>query len=118
MPPTPPVPAFIYAGTIDRVVDGDTLDVDLDLGCTVHVRVPLRLEHINAPEHGTPAGDAATAYLRGLLPVGRLVTVETRRTEKYGRRLAVVHLDDGDPATVNERIVSTGHAVPYEGGKR
>lgn len=111
-------PSFTYAGTVLRVVDGDSLDVDLDLGCTVHVRVPLRLEHINAPERRTPPGSAATAYLRELLPAGRAVTVQTRRTEKYGRRLAVVHLDDGDPASVNDRLIRDGHAIPYEGGKR
>lgn len=111
-------PSFTYAGTVLRVVDGDTVDVELDLGCTVRVRVPVRLEGIDAPERGTSAGTAATAYLRALLPAGQAVTVQTRKTEKYGRRLAVIQLDDGDPASVNERLVRDGHATPYQGGRR
>jgi endonuclease YncB( thermonuclease family) len=108
---------YEYAGTVRAVVDGDTIDVDLDLGCSVFIRTRLRLRHINAPEHGTPEGDAATEYLKYLLPKSCAVVVTTHKDqkEKFGRYLADVVRGQTD---INARMVEKGHATPYEGGKR
>jgi micrococcal nuclease len=116
--PAAPLPTFRYAATVARVIDGDSVDVVLDLGCHVHLAAKLRLEHIDAPERGTPGAAEATAYLRDLLPPGLRCVVETSRTEKYGRRLAVIWIDDTDPASVNDRLIRTGNARPYDGGRR
>lgn len=108
---------YEYQATIVKVVDGDTIDVNIDLGMHIHVQTRLRILHINAAEHGTPAGDAATAYLRSQLLEGMLVTVRTQKdhTEKYGRYLADVSLGLVD---IGQLMIQTGHAVPYEGGPR
>lgn len=112
-------PVYEYRAVIIRIVDGDTIHATIDLGLDVRVDVTLRLAGINAPERGTVAGGAATAYLKSLVgPLPATVTVRTvkDRREKYGRYLAGVILDDGSYA--NALMVTSGHAVPYSGGSR
>jgi micrococcal nuclease len=109
---------YQYRATVLRVIDGDTVHVDLDLGCDVHQRMTLRLFGINAPEMRTPEGPAARDHLIRLLglveglgfPVVVVDTIKDRR-EKYGRYLAVLSTIDG--LNVNERMILDGHAVPY-----
>ena len=94
-----------------RVIDGDTVRVDVDLGCDTHVNLTLRLAGIDAPEMGTPAGVAAKAHLEAVL--GSPVTVRTikDRREKYGRYLAYIETITGDDvATV---LIESGHAVRW-----
>lgn len=88
---------YEYRARITRVIDGDTVEAEIDLGFHVSLTVTLRLAGINAPEtRGTerPRGLAATRYLEALLHnlAGdtRVLTVRTRKdvTEKYGRYLA------------------------------
>jgi endonuclease YncB( thermonuclease family) len=110
---------FEYAATVVSVTDGDTIKLNVDLGFHVTVTESFRLFGINAPEHGTPAGDVATAYLKGALPVGSAVTVKSEKpkaihTEKYGRWLGIVFLGDSQTA-VNDDLVATGHALPWDG---
>jgi micrococcal nuclease len=112
-------PTFTYAATVERIVDGDTLDVDLDLGMRIHVKARLRLEHVNAPEHGNAAGDAATAFVQRLLPAGTPVVVATAKPDKYGRALATVAFQhDAHEVDLATALLQAGHAVPYEGGAR
>ena len=91
---------YEYHATVLRVVDGDTIDLDVDLGFHIHVQQRVRLAGINAPEHGTKAGDAATKFLHEQLfgmrstPFQEVVIRSTKppKTEKYGRWLADVTL--------------------------
>lgn len=116
---------YEYAGTIVRVIDGDTVDVTLDLGLDIHVNQRLRLVGVNAPEKNTPEGMAAKAWMEQYLLPGDTVVVKTVKDhkEKYGRYLASVRAAphawkgtlDIDIAT---ELVKAGHAVPYDGGKR
>jgi micrococcal nuclease len=115
-----PVNLWHYRATVVRVVDGDTVDVSIDLGFHITTVLRLRLSGINAPEvHGVTAaaGHAATAALSAMVLEAHLTIVtEKDRTEKYGRYLATLLLDDG--TNVNEALVASGHAVPYDGGPR
>ena len=98
-----------------RVIDGDTIDATLDLGFRCQFSLPMRLDGINAAEHGTPSGDAATAFLTAIVAGGRDLVVTTRKEaagDKYGRILAVLWIDG---VNVCDELVSTGHAVPYSG---
>jgi micrococcal nuclease len=110
---------YEYRARIVRVIDGDTVEAELDLGFRVSLRAVLRLVGINAPEvHGPdrPRGLAATKHLRELLlqhtPADDVVTVRTQKdvTEKYGRYLAVIL---AGAVNVNDRMIADGHAVPY-----
>jgi micrococcal nuclease len=98
--------------TVVRVVDGDTLILDLDLGWRVWRRGErCRLAGINCPELRTDAGHAAVTFVRELLPPMVLSTVIFRSSslDKYGRPLGDVELPDGrDLATV---LLGAGHAV-------
>ncbi len=114
---------YIRRAKIVRLVDGDTVDVDIDLGMAITTRQRLRLFGINTPEVRGPekvAGHAATQHLADLLVQFRHegewdIVVKTYRDKKgkYGRYLAdLIGKDgDGDPVNLNERMVVDGHAV-------
>ena len=127
---------FTYSAKLIEVVDGDTVDLLIDLGFGVHVKERCRLYGIDAPEMPTEAGKAAKAYLESLLgaATGELF-VATRKmtrkpkekTDKYGRYLAVLYVgadsldmnvrqDQAEISvsamseSVNARMISAGHA--------
>jgi len=114
---------YIRRAKIVRLVDGDTVDVDIDLGMAITTRQRLRLFGINTPEVRGPekvAGHAATQHLADLLVQFRHegewdIVVKTYKDKKgkYGRYLADLIGEDegGDEINLNERMVSDGHAV-------
>jgi micrococcal nuclease len=116
------VAPFQYRATVVDIHDGDTMHLlvmlcDVDLGFSVRarqdVRVDVRLAAINASELSSPTGAADRDFLVSLAPIGTTVELWTvkDRTEKYGRYLAWIRLDDG--RIVNDEMVKNGHAVPY-----
>lgn len=117
---------YTYQATIEKVVDGDTLDVLIDLGFDIHIRQRLRLYGINTPESRTKdlqekkRGLATKAYVQDWASANNRVFVKTIKdsTEKYGRILAYVYPDVQMAFSLNEQLVDAGHAVPYFGGKR
>lgn len=103
----PEVPSYRYRATIVHWVDGDTVDVSLDLGFYITVNTRLRLFGIDTPERGMAGYKVATARAEELAPAGSDVVVSTfKRPEKYGRFLAVVHVGEVDVATtlLNEKL--------------
>lgn len=122
-------PSFIYKANVVRVIDGDTIVVDVDLGMRVFVRQSLRLYGINAPELRGPKAEPerATAakvfmadllsqmvdYTNGLHQEFMECVVKTFKNaeDKYGRWLAIVENYKGE--NVNDLMVQHGHAVPY-----
>lgn len=109
---------YSYAAAITRVIDGDTVVLDIDLGFRIHHEVTARLDGIDAPELRTAEGKLAKIALAGMVG-GKTLRVDTilDRTEKYGRTLAVLFLEDG-VTTANQAMVDAGHARPYSGGPR
>lgn len=113
---------YTYQAKILRVIDADTLELDLDLGFDVHVNERIRLSRIDAPEKGTEHGDKATEFVTKL--TGRLVQVKTEkdRTDKYGRYLAEVYYLESVDTTkdqwinLNDLLLNKGYAEPYEDG--
>lgn len=111
---------YEYKARMLKVVDGDTLDLDIDLGLRVHVKERVRLYGINTPElHSSNAEERVAAqrasdFLRSLVTNG-VLTVKTQKDsqEKYGRYLATV--SDSAGLNVNEEMVKSGHAVTYLG---
>lgn len=98
-------------GVVKRVVDGDTLVVDLDQGWrSWRHDERVRLAGVNAPELDTAEGKAAAAFVRALLPAGTVVTVVSRELDKYGRVLGVVRLEDG--RLLADLLLTSGHARP------
>jgi micrococcal nuclease len=109
---------YVYGARVLRVVDGDTIDTLVDLGFGITLMQRIRLLGINCPEHGTPEGDAATAYTTAWVaehgPEFTLRTVLDKR-EKFGRILGIVM---AGARTLNDDLLAAGHAVPYDGGRR
>ena len=113
---------YVRRAKIVRLVDGDTVDVDIDLGMAITTRQRLRLFGINTPEVRGPekaSGHAATQHLADLLVGFRHegewdIVVQTYKDKKgkYGRYLAdLIGVDeDGNPVNLNERMVADGHA--------
>lgn len=111
---------YEYRARIIRVIDGDTVEAEIDLGFHVTFTATLRLTGINAPEtRGTerPQGLAATRCLESLLDdltgETRELIIRTQRdlTGKYGHYLA--ELIAGE-VNLNHTLVAAGHAVPAE----
>ena len=112
---------YIYKATIERVVDGDTIDVTLDLGFDVRLhKQRCRLAGIDTPESRTR--DLAEKKL-GLNAKERLkelcigsITIKSFGKGKYGRILAIPYTEDGKD--ICQLLIKEGHAVEYWGGKK
>ena len=114
-----------YKAKIRRWVDGDTVDVTLDLGFDILYNNRIRLYGINTPESRTrdleekERGLAAKDRVKELCPVGSKITLRTTKDGrgKFGRILGEIFVP-GVVQSVNQLLVEEGHAVEYDGGKR
>jgi endonuclease YncB( thermonuclease family) len=109
-------PNYTYHAKVVRVVDADTIDVDLDYGDYLHQQRRLRVQGIDAPEKHTEQGKAAIAYVTSVLPVGAKIVVTTFKPDKYGRQLAAIRLPDG--SDLSAALLQREMATPYFGGTR
>jgi micrococcal nuclease len=117
---TKPKEDYVRNAEVIRIIDGDTVELRVDLGCDIDINMTCRLAGINAPEKATAAGKQAKAWMEAQLPPGRAVVVKTTKgdeKEKYGRYLATLYLPN-TATSINTQLVSVGHAVAYDGGKR
>ena len=105
---------------ITKVIDGDTIDVDIDLGFGITISHRVRLKDIDAPETRTKdfkekaEGLAAKEWVKKELSREGEWIIETTKEDKYGRILGTLYLV-GDPVTINERMLNEGIAEPYSG---
>ena len=114
---------YEYSAKIRRVVDGDTVDITLDLGFDILYNNRIRLLGIDTPESRTrdleekKLGLAAKDRVKELCPVGSTVTVKTTKDGrgKFGRILGEIYVGD---VNVNKLLIEEGHAVEYFGGKK
>lgn len=104
-----------------RVLDGDTVELRIDLGNRCWWQEHFRLYGIDTPEiHGETkaAGEAAANRLRELVANG-VMLAETLKPDKYGRTLVrLTVMNDGWPVEVARLLISEGHGVAYFGGKK
>ena len=112
-------PDYSYAAELIRVIDGDTIEVRIDLGFSVWHVCTLRLDGVDTPERSEAGWREATQATRDYCGVdqGRLV-VQTRpdprrRTDSFRRYLAKVWAVWGD-VELGEHLLATHHAVPWE----
>ena len=117
-PPTPGPERYLYSRvTVLRIVDGDTVLLRFPLPFHVRMDLDVRLLGINAPERvgeSAAAGAAATGHLTLLMTYADSLTVQTRKTDKYGRWLAEIWASKaGTWSNVNQAMIDAGHAVPY-----
>lgn len=103
-----PIRQFDYA-LVYNCVDGDTVDIETDLGFSVKVRHRFRLARINTPERGAAGWAEATAALRAKVQ-GKVCTIQSEKLDKYGRYLAEIIVDGEN---INDYLVVNGFAVKY-----
>ena len=115
---------------INRVVDGDTIDVTIDLGFDLYKKERVRVAGVDTPEKRTrnleekALGIDATNYLKEKLEDTIAGDEElTIRTElkggmgKYGRLLGWLYIGE-DTVSVNEIMIDEGYAWCYDGGTK
>jgi micrococcal nuclease len=105
---------YEYRCTLNRVIDGDTVDLTIDLGFYIFRRERIRLLGINTPELTGPTaaqGARAAAVLFDMLK-GQPLTIQTKKdkTDKYGRMLGTLWAGSRN---CNQALVEGGYAVPY-----
>ena len=112
---------FYYNCVLDRVIDGDTIDVHIDLGFEVSLRKQrVRLAGIDTPESRTrnleekKLGLAAKERLKELC--GEELQLLSLGKGKYGRILGIPHTKEGKD--ICQILIKEGHAVEYWGGKK
>ena len=118
---------YEYRCKIDRVVDGDTVDVDIDLGFGIWLRKErVRLYGIDTPESRTrdleekKYGLAAKSFVQDLLPVGSMQTLRTKKDDKgkFGRILGEFVVYDAvtdSSRTLNQIMIDRHYGVEYHG---
>lgn len=105
------------------VIDGDTIDVDIDLGFDISITKRVRLAGIDTPEsrtsdkHEKTLGLESKAMLKQRLSAAELIVIRTEKpnsSEKFGRVLGWLFLD-GDKTSFNETMIASGYAWSYLG---
>ena len=108
---------------VTKIVDGDTIDVDIDLGFNVSFTQRVRLAGIDTPESRTTdlkekaLGLEVKEYLKHLLENAEDIVIQTEKpdsSEKYGRILGWVYVD-GNTVSLNDMMINDGYAWGYLG---
>ena len=115
---------------INRVVDGDTIDVTIDLGFDLYKKERVRVAGVDTPEKRTrdleekALGIDATNWLKEKLKDAidgdddLIIRTElVGGTGKYGRLLGWLYIGDGS-LSINEQMITEGYAFPYDGGTK
>ena len=112
-----------YVRKVENVVDGDTIDVLIDLGFDILFQSRVRLAGIDTPESRTKdlkekaLGLESKEYLKKALKDAKSVVIKTEKmnsTEKFGRILGWLYIN-GDTESVNDKMINDGYAWGYLG---
>jgi len=112
---------YEYSCTVERVVDGDTVDVVLNLGFNILYKCRVRLYGIDTPESRTrnldekARGKMAGAFLKEAIDNGTKVVIQTKLKDsrgKFGRVLGNVVVDG---ININQSMIDHFHAAAYFG---
>jgi micrococcal nuclease len=112
-----------YVKKVSKVVDGDTIDVDIDLGFDISFSSRVRLAGIDTPESRTTdkmektLGLESKDYLKKAIDASKTIVIKTEKmdsSEKYGRILGWVFLDGSD-VSINQKMIDDGYAWGYMG---
>ncbi len=96
---------YTYNAKVIRIIDGDTVEAEIDLGFSIKITEKVRIENLNTPEIFKPKdaiekrdGLIAKEKTKQLLE-NKKVTIRTQKRDRYGRVLAKVLLSDGEDFT-------------------
>ena len=111
---------------VNKIVDGDTIDVDIDLGFAVSFTQRVRLAGIDTPESRTTdlkekaLGVEVKEKLKKEIAAAKDIVIKTEKpdsSEKYGRILGWLFLDGSD-VSLNQKLINEGYAWTYGGGTK
>ena len=108
---------YQYEAQVIKVIDGDTLDLFIDLGFKVGFNTRIRMIGIDTPEKWHPYGKVVRAYLQQELE-GKKIFLDVTKKDKYGRYLGVVYLNKNDEQSVNDKLIEINMAKAYHGASR
>ena len=112
--------------SVGRVVDGDTIDADIDLGFDISLTKRIRLAGIDTPESRTrdldekKLGLDAKEWLKHQLKDSFDTVIRTEKpdsTEKYGRIIGHLYIN-GEEVSLNNQMIAEGYALAYDGGTK
>ena len=113
-----------FVKSVDRVVDGDTIDISIDLGFDLTKKERVRLAGIDTPEKRTKdskekeMGYQATEFLEMHLMEAKKLTVKTEKEGKFGRMLGWLYKSETDRTSINQIMIDKGYAWSYDGGTK
>ena len=113
-----------FVKSVDRVVDGDTIDISIDLGFDLTKKERVRLAGIDTPEKRTKdqkekeMGYQATEFLEMHLMEATKLTVKTEKDGKFGRMLGWLYKTDTDKMSINQIMIDKGYAWAYDCGTK
>ena len=118
---------YIYRiKSVHKVVDGDTIDADIDLGFDISLTKRIRLAGIDTPESRTTdvkekaLGLEVKEWLKKRLEFAKDIIIKTElpdSTEKYGRIIGHLYIN-GEEVSINNQMISDGYAWEYDGGTK
>lgn len=107
---------YEYNAKVVRWVDGDTVELDVDLGFHLRYRDHFRLLGVDTAERGKPLAAEGKALSISLAPADSDVRIATTKGDKYGRWLTTVTTVAGE--NVSDELLKAGLAKPYWGGTK
>jgi len=118
---------YIYRiKSVTKVVDGDTIDADIDLGFDISLTKRIRLAGIDTPESRTTnlkekaLGLESKEWMKKTLAGAKDILIKTElpdSTEKYGRIIGHLFIN-GQEISLNNQMIAEGYALAYDGGTK
>lgn len=115
---------YQYNCTVTKIIDGDTLDVDIDLGFSVKLtKQRIRMMGIDTPESRTrnleekKRGLISKQYLLDKCPIGSTIRLVSHDKGKFGRILGSIYTEASEQS-INKIMCDEGFAVEYYGGNK
>ena len=105
---------YTFKAKVVNVVDGDTIDCEIDLGFRISIKQRIRLARIDTPERKQDGFQAAKDYLHQRI-LGKQIILKISSRSKWGYYLGEIYLGDKN---INQELVTEGHAVEYDGGTK
>ena len=118
---------YIYRiKSVTKVIDGDTIDADIDLGFDISLTKRIRLAGIDTPESRTTnlkekaLGLESKEWMKKTLADAKDILIKTElpdSTEKYGRIIGHLFIN-GQDTSLNNQMIAEGYALAYDGGTK
>ena len=113
-----------FVKNVLKVVDGDTIDVEIDLGFDLTKKERVRLGGIDTPESRTrdldekKLGLQAKDYLKSLIVNADKLIVRTEKDGKFGRMIGYLYMNPDATVSLNQMLIDEGFAWMYDGGTK